>query len=117
VRASFEKYRILDDLKTSGFDALEERFVVVAPQRRMCFLCGLKAGIDSEMDARAVASKPGAASGCELVRFGHFLEPEDRAVKVASGVFASGGHGKLDVVDFSNQCRRKSALRFSDLTK
>jgi len=80
-------------------NALQERFIVGASERRMSFRCSAKAVIDTEVHHHVPTAQPYSAAIDQFVRLGFLGETKDVNVERPRFVLFAAWHCELNVVD------------------
>ncbi len=79
---------------------------IMDEQRRMCLSSRPEAVLHTQMDADRPGFEPRPAPSLEMLRLLDPGHPEQSLVEAGCGVFATGRHGELDVVDPRDTTRR-----------
>jgi len=75
---------------------------ILNEQTRMGLPRRSKIGIDAKVNLDDVAFEPHTTALLQLRRFRNLRKSEQPPVETTSSIFATGGHGQLNMIDFFN---------------
>lgn len=69
----------------------------------MCLACCYEVGFNTQMDLRTRSGEPATATCGQWRRLWYFMQTKQCAVERASIIFATGWHGKLNMIETSDK--------------